>query len=74
MKILLDAMGGDNAPEATIKGAVKAINQIQAEVVLIGKEEKKGKKKKRKDDMQQKKRNQNWTKEENEAPCKAWWL
>ena len=28
MKILLDAMGGDNAPDATIKGAVKAINQI----------------------------------------------
>ena len=38
MKILLDAMGGDNAPEATIKGAVKAINQIEAEVVLIGNE------------------------------------
>ena len=39
MKIILDAMGGDNAPDANIKGAVKAINQIQAEVVLIGKEE-----------------------------------
>jgi len=39
MVILLDAMGGDNAPEATIKGAVKAINQIEAEVVLIGNEE-----------------------------------
>ena len=39
MKILLDAMGGDNAPDANIKGAVKAINQIQAEVILIGKEE-----------------------------------
>ena len=39
MKILLDAMGGDNAPEATIKGAVKAINQIEAEVILIGIEE-----------------------------------
>ncbi len=39
MKILLDAMGGDNAPDANIKGAVKAINQIKAEVVLIGKEE-----------------------------------
>ena len=36
MKILLDAMGGDNAPDANIKGAVKAINQIEAEVVLIG--------------------------------------
>ena len=39
MKILLDAMGGDNAPDATIKGAVKAIDQIKAEVVLIGNEE-----------------------------------
>lgn len=39
MVILLDAMGGDNAPDATIKGAVKAVNQIEAEVVLIGNEE-----------------------------------
>ena len=39
MKILLDAMGGDNAPDATIKGAVRAINQIKATVVLIGKED-----------------------------------
>ena len=39
MNILLDAMGGDNAPDATIKGAVKAINQIKAEVILIGKQE-----------------------------------
>ena len=39
MKILLDAMGGDNAPDANIKGAVKAIDQIKAEVVLIGNKE-----------------------------------
>ena len=39
MIILLDAMGGDNAPDANIKGAVKAIEQIDSEVVLIGKEE-----------------------------------
>lgn len=39
MKILLDAMGGDNAPNANIKGAVAAINQIKAEIILIGKEE-----------------------------------
>lgn len=39
MVILLDAMGGDNAPDANIKGAVTAINQIQAELWLIGKEE-----------------------------------
>ena len=30
MIILLDAMGGDNAPDANIKGAVKAMNQISA--------------------------------------------
>ena len=39
MIILLDAMGGDNAPDATIKGAVKAINDVKAHVVLIGNEE-----------------------------------
>ena len=39
MNILLDAMGGDNAPDANIKGTIKAINQIKADVTLIGKEE-----------------------------------
>lgn len=39
MKILLDSMGGDNAPDANIRGAVNAINKIKAEVILIGKEE-----------------------------------
>ena len=39
MNILLDAMGGDNAPDANIKGAINTINQIKAEVTLIGKEE-----------------------------------
>lgn len=38
MRILLDAMGGDNAPDAVIKGVARAINDIEAEVVLIGKE------------------------------------
>ena len=38
MIILLDAMGGDNAPDANIKGAVKAIEQIEAEVWLVGDE------------------------------------
>ena len=27
MKIILDAMGGDNAPDANIKGAINAINK-----------------------------------------------
>ena len=39
MKILLDAMGGDNAPDATIKGAVRASKEIDSEIVLIGNEE-----------------------------------
>ena len=38
MKILFDAMGGDNAPEANIRGAVTAINDIDAEILLIGNE------------------------------------
>ena len=38
MKIILDAMGGDNAPDATIKGAVNAINKIKANLILVGKE------------------------------------
>ena len=39
MKIILDAMGGDNAPDANIKGAVNAIKKVKAEVILVGKEE-----------------------------------
>lgn len=38
MKILFDVMGGDNAPDANIKAAVKAIEEVKAEIVLIGKE------------------------------------
>ncbi len=39
MKIVLDAMGGDNAPDDNIKGAVNAINKVKAEVILVGKED-----------------------------------
>lgn len=39
MKIILDAMGGDNAPDANIKGAVNAVNKVKAEIVLVGKED-----------------------------------
>ena len=37
MIILLDAMGGDNAPDANIKGAVKAVNEVSqsTEILLI---------------------------------------
>lgn len=36
MIILVDAMGGDNAPDEVIKGAVKAIDEIEANIMLIG--------------------------------------
>ena len=39
MIILVDAMGGDNAPDAVIKGAVKAVNEVEAEIILIGDKE-----------------------------------
>ncbi len=39
MIILVDAMGGDNAPDAVIKGAVKAVNEVEADIMLIGNKE-----------------------------------
>ena len=39
MKILVDAMGGDNAPDAVIKGAVRAAKEISENIVLIGNED-----------------------------------
>ena len=36
MVILVDAMGGDNAPDAVIKGAVKAVNEVNSDILLIG--------------------------------------
>ena len=29
LKIILDAMGGDNGPDANIKGAVNAVNKLR---------------------------------------------
>jgi len=39
MRILVDAMGGDNAPDAVIKGAVKAAGEVDSEIMLIGDKE-----------------------------------
>ena len=36
MKIILDAMGGDNAPKATVMGAVEAAKLYGAQVTLVG--------------------------------------
>ncbi len=39
MKIIVDAMGGDNAPEAIVRGGVRAAKQFGEDVVLVGQEE-----------------------------------
>lgn len=39
MKIIVDAMGGDNAPEAIVRGGVLAARQYGEEIVLVGQEE-----------------------------------
>lgn len=39
MRIILDGMGGDNAPSAIVEGAVLASKEINHEIVLIGQEE-----------------------------------
>ncbi|MBQ4004811.1 MAG: phosphate acyltransferase PlsX [Firmicutes bacterium] len=38
MKIAVDAMGGDNAPGAIIEGCVNALSEMDAEILLVGKE------------------------------------
>ena len=39
MKILVDAMGGDNSPDEIIKGCVDTIPFIESDIILIGNEE-----------------------------------
>ena len=39
MKIILDAMGGDNAPQAPVLGAVQAAKDFGAQITLVGKGE-----------------------------------
>ena len=39
MKIILDAMGGDNAPAAVVEGAVQAVSAYDVDVVLVGRED-----------------------------------
>ncbi len=40
MRIAVDAFGGDNAPEAVVKGCVMAAQQISDEIILVGDEAK----------------------------------
>ena len=39
MKIILDAMGGDNAPEAPVLGAIQAAKDFDAQITLVGRGE-----------------------------------
>ena len=39
MKIILDAMGGDHAPEAPVLGAIEAAKRYGAEITLVGRGE-----------------------------------
>ena len=39
MKIIVDAMGGDNAPQSNVRGAVAAVKEYGVEVVLVGRGE-----------------------------------
>ena len=39
MKILIDAMGGDNAPKAPLLGAIEASKKWNVPIVLVGREE-----------------------------------
>ncbi len=36
MKIIVDAMGGDNAPKAPVLGAIQAAEKLDVELVLVG--------------------------------------
>jgi glycerol-3-phosphate acyltransferase PlsX len=36
MKIILDAMGGDNAPDEIVKGAVLAVEEFGVDILLVG--------------------------------------
>jgi len=39
MKIAIDAFGGDNAPDEIVKGSIKAIDDADYEIILVGNEE-----------------------------------
>lgn len=39
MKIIVDAMGGDNSIEATVNGSIEAVRESDLEIVLIGKKD-----------------------------------
>ena len=40
MRVLIDAMGGDNAPGEIVKGAVDAVKHLDVDITLLGQEDK----------------------------------
>ena len=39
MKIIIDAMGGDNAPQAPVEAAARASREMEPDIILVGKRE-----------------------------------
>ena len=39
MRILIDAMGGDHAPDAIVHGAIDAAKEFDVQIVLVGRGE-----------------------------------
>ena len=39
MRIVLDGMGGDNAPQVVVEGAVAATKEMLHEIIIVGQEE-----------------------------------
>lgn len=40
IRVIVDAFGGDNAPLEVIKGAIRAVNELDVDITLVGNEEK----------------------------------
>lgn len=36
MKIIVDGMGGDNAPESTVRGSIEAVKEYDIEIIITG--------------------------------------
>ena len=36
MKIVIDGMGGDNAPQAVVEGACMAVNEYGVDIIITG--------------------------------------
>lgn len=39
MKIIIDAMGGDHAPQVPVEAAIKAVKELELDIILVGKRE-----------------------------------